>query len=464
VGTVMDNPKVIDSVLKNSTMFRAQNTILGSIYDTVYWPLITADGKTGGMLFIGKDRLSIEATKRGITWSVLGSAVVVGLVLLVFALFMSRMLTRPITTTIAFAKDVAAGHLDKQLSVHTKDEIGDLAESLRHMVSAIKGKIAEAEEKSLEAKKLAEQADEARSKVEEALGQAEAARREGMLAAADQLEGVVQGISVVSTQIARQIDLTVEDMEVQEKRTAEAATAMEQMNATVLEVARSASNAAQQAAQARAKAQEGHQVVNRVVGAINDVDRMSTELETEMTTLGDQARSISGIMGVISDIADQTNLLALNAAIEAARAGDAGRGFAVVADEVRKLAEKTMTATKEVGDSIRAIQTGTTNNVQRVKSAAEAAKNASGMAGQSGATLQEIVRLVDDTSGQVQSIAAAAEEQSASSEEINRIVEEVSRISASTANGMRGSGQGVTELASRSKELEGLISSFRHGE
>ena len=65
------------------------------------------------------------------------------------------------------------------------------------------------------------------------------------------------------------------------------------------------------------------------------------------------AEGIGRIMNVISDIADQTNLLALNAAIEAARAGDAGRGFAVVADEVRKLAEKTMTATKEVGDAIR---------------------------------------------------------------------------------------------------------------
>ncbi|WP_243367512.1 methyl-accepting chemotaxis protein [Fundidesulfovibrio soli] len=463
VGTVMDNANVIETVLKKSSTFRSQNTILGSLYDTVYWPLITADGKTGGMLFIGKDRKSIDATKRGITWSVLGSAVVIGLLLLVVALFVTRKLTKPISTTIAFAKDVAAGQLDKQLTVQAKDEIGELADSLRHMVSAIKGKIAEAEEKSQEARSLAAQAEEGRVKVEQALKHAESARKEGMLAAADQLEGVVQGISVVSTQIARQIDLTVEDMGVQERRTSEAATAMEQMNATVLEVARSASNAAQQAAQARAKAQEGSEVVNRVVGAINDVDRMSTELEKEMVTLGDQARSISGIMGVISDIADQTNLLALNAAIEAARAGDAGRGFAVVADEVRKLAEKTMTATKEVGDSIRAIQTGTTNNVQRVKSAAEAAKNASGMAGQSGTTLHEIVRLVDDTSAQVQSIAAAAEEQSASSEEINRIVDEVSRISASTANGMRGSGQGVSELATRSKELEGLISSFRDG-
>jgi methyl-accepting chemotaxis protein len=331
------------------------------------------------------------------------------------------------------------------------------------MVTSIKSKISEAEEKSEEAKKQAAMAELEKCKAEEATNRAEAARCDGMLQAAIQLESVVQGISVVSTQLAKQIDMTTEDMAVQERRTAEAATAMEQMNATVLEVARSASNAAQQAAQAKTKALEGQGVVSKSVSAIGQVNKMTAELEQDMSSLGEQARSISGIMGVISDIADQTNLLALNAAIEAARAGEAGRGFAVVADEVRKLAEKTMTATKEVGDSIRAIQDGTTSNVNRVKSAAEATKNAATLAEKSGESLVEIVELVDETTGQVQSIAAASEEQSASSEEINRIVEEVSRITASTATGMRGSSQGVTELAERSRELEALINSFRSG-
>ena len=463
VGTKMDNPKVLDSVLQRGGVFNARNSILGVLYDTVYWPLTTADGKAGGMLFIGKDRTSIESAQKSIVWSVLGSATLVGLLMLGIGLFAARRLTKPITTTIEFAKSVAEGKLDEKLNIERNDEIGDLANALRSMVAAIKSKIGEAEEKSREAGVQAELAQEAKRAAEEAHGRAEAARCEGMLSASIQLEGVVQGISVVSTQLSRQIDLTTQDMGVQERRTAEAATAMEQMNATVLEVARSASNAAQQASMAKGKAEDGKGVVSRAVSAIGEVDRMAGDLEQDMTTLGEQARSISGILGVISDIADQTNLLALNAAIEAARAGDAGRGFAVVADEVRKLAEKTMTATKEVGDSIRAIQDGTTRNVQRVKAAAEAAKNASELAGQSGHALVEIVALVDETTAQVQSIAAASEEQSASSEEINRIVEEVSRISSSTASGMRDSSQGVAELADRSRELESLISSFRNG-
>ena len=129
-------------------------------------------------------------------------------------------------------------------------------------------------------------------------------------------------------------------------------------------------------------------------------------------------------MTVIEDIADQTNLLALNAAIEAARAGDAGRGFAVVADEVRKLAEKTMNATKEVGQSIRTIQGGTQSNIQSMDVVVRDIEEVAGLSKHSGEVLEGIVAGAEESAGRIQSIAAAAEEQSATSEEINRSVEE----------------------------------------
>jgi methyl-accepting chemotaxis protein len=176
-----------------------------------------------------------------------------------------------------------------------------------------------------------------------------------------------------------------------------------------------------------------------------------------MTTLGQQAQGIGQIMNVISDIADQTNLLALNAAIEAARAGDAGRGFAVVADEVRKLAEKTMAATKEVGDAISGIQDGTRKNILNVEQTVGKIDDATVLATKSGESLSEIVVLVDMATDQVRSIAAASEEQSAASEEINRSIEDISRISTETSGAMHQSSQAVVELANQSRVLGGLI-------
>jgi methyl-accepting chemotaxis protein len=181
------------------------------------------------------------------------------------------------------------------------------------------------------------------------------------------------------------------------------------------------------------------------------------ELKTDMNTLGKQAEGISQIMTVINDIADQTNLLALNAAIEAARAGEAGRGFAVVADEVRKLAEKTMSATREVGDAISGIQQGTKKNVGNVENIGRLIEEATDLANKSGEALKEIVGLVDMASDQVRSIATAAEEQSAASEEINRSIEDINRISSEVSEAMRQSAHAVGEMAEQAQVLNGLI-------
>jgi methyl-accepting chemotaxis protein len=146
---------------------------------------------------------------------------------------------------------------------------------------------------------------------------------------------------------------------------------------------------------ARTKAVDGARVVSDSVAAINTVQTQAKEMKNNLDQLGRQADQIGRIMTVIEDIADQTNLLALNAAIEAARAGDAGRGFAVVADEVRKLAEKTMNATKEVGEAIAAIQQGTQANIRGMDQSVSAIENATRLANQSGDALREILALAE---------------------------------------------------------------------
>ena len=242
---------------------------------------------------------------------------------------------------------------------------------------------------------------------------------------AEQAASISSRVAAAAEELSAQVEEISRGGDIQRTRVESTATAMTQMNSTVIEVARNAGQASEQSEMTRSKANDGSQLVNKVVNAIHTVNEVAVALQENMQELGGQAESIGGVMNVISDIADQTNLLALNAAIEAARAGEAGRGFAVVADEVRKLAEKTMTATQEVGASINAIQRSTRMNIEKVGSATTAVTDATGLADASGRALAEIVDLAHSSSSVVASIATAAEEQSATSEEISRSIEEI---------------------------------------
>ncbi len=267
--------------------------------------------------------------------------------------------------------------------------------------------------------------------------------------AAQELVGAIENLNA-------RIHTISEGAQTQQERISDTATAMEQMNSTVLEVARNASGAAEMAEQARGKAVEGSDVVKQSIGSISSVSRRADTLKDSMGKLADHTESIGNIINVISDIADQTNLLALNAAIEAARAGETGRGFAIVADEVRKLAEKTMSATKDVAEAIKSIQTVARQNIKDMDSASEAISQATDLAEDSGSMLQAIVQLAEGTTQQINSIATASEEQSASSEEVVAAIAEVNDISNQTAEGMRESTiatKALSDLAQRLDEL-----------
>ena len=357
------------------------------------------------------------------------------------------------------ASEIAAGQLEMTFRPFTGD--GGVYGVLIKMVANLKAKIAEADSKSAQAELQAKAAQDATVLAEEATKKAERAKAEGMLQAAQQLEGIVDVVSSAADALSAQIELSSRGADEQSGRVRETATAMEEMNATVLEVAKNAQQAADVSHQARVQAMEGSQIVNDAVKGIESVHAQSIAIKDDMNALGKQAESIGQIMGVIADIADQTNLLALNAAIEAARAGDAGRGFAVVADEVRKLAEKTMTATQEVGQAIRDIQDGTRKNIHNVEQAGVAIETATTLSVRSGESLKKILELVHLVNDQIQSIATASEQQSAASEEINQSVEQVSAISAETAQAMEQASGAVADLAQQSQSLQQVISAMK---
>ena len=333
--------------------------------------------------------------------------------------------------------------------------------ALVEMVGALRKNIDMATQESENAREQSARAQEA-MKEAEAAGADARAKRDGMLVVAERLEEVSNVVSSASTELAAQIEQSERGAAEQAARVTETATAMEEMNSTVLEVARNAGNASEVSASTREKAEHGAAVVQEVVASIQGVQEASVALKNDMAALDDNARAISQIMAVISDIADQTNLLALNAAIEAARAGEAGRGFAVVADEVRKLAEKTMASTTDVGNAIKAIQDSAAKSMDQVDLTVGNIEKATELAIRSGDALREIVGMVDDTADQVRGIAAASEQQSASSEEINKSIMQVNTIAGETASAMQEAARAVSELAEQAQVLTGLIRELKN--
>ncbi len=287
------------------------------------------------------------------------------------------------------------------------------------------------------------------------------AQRQNLLEVANQVTEVSNKLHTASVALSGQMNGLAKNVDDTAAQTGELATAMDEMNATVLEVAKNASDTADASSHSNKVARDGGGVVRQTVGEINEVAQTTEALAKSLGELSARAENIGQVMGVINDIADQTNLLALNAAIEAARAGDAGRGFAVVADEVRKLAEKTMQATKEVEGAISLIQQSTAGVVKEMADTRERVVKTADMAQNAGGVLGEIVNQSDRIVDMVRSIATAAEQQSATSNAINENVMHISELSKNVSNGIQEANSDIQGMAEMSEQLAALVAKFR---
>jgi methyl-accepting chemotaxis protein len=362
----------------------------------------------------------------------------------------------------AVARDVAAGRFDAvRLTCAARGHGCGVMADMAEMAEKLRVSFAEVEAQKAAAEAKSEEADRHRQAAEAAVGQAEQARLSGLAEAAERLEDLADAVARAGNALTDRVAQVNRGTSRQHERTTDTATAMEEMSVTVTEVAQNADRASESARAAREGAREGLAATDEVARSIDRVRQLSEGLKTSLDALGERAKGISSILGVISDIADQTNLLALNAAIEAARAGDAGRGFAVVADEVRKLAEKTMAATNEVSSVVSAIDNGVRDNMAGMDAAAAAVADTTRLAENAGQSLRHIVSMAETTTEEMRSIAGASQQQATASEEINRALADISLIAEETAQGMAEAEAELDNLSGSASRLAALIDGLR---
>ena len=358
-------------------------------------------------------------------------AVASAIVTLLIAIALIRTIGKSVTQLANAAKDIAVGRVDINLVKHNNDEFGELVDEYTEVINNIKYQA-----------KIAEEVANGNLTInvtpkspEDVLGNSLKKLVEDNLHALSNISDAGSQVTIGAAQVASASQALAQG-------STEQASAIQQITASISEIAE----------KTKMNAEQANDTNRQMSEVIQNVEKGNVQMQDMMSAMQDinkSSESISKIIKVIDDIAFQTNILALNAAVEAARAGEAGKGFAVVAEEVRSLAAKSAAAAAETAELIE-------DSISKVNVGSK-------LADDTAAALSVISNMVKSCDDQVEGIASSSNYQATAVAQIEQAIAQVSQVVQTNSATSEECAAASEELSNQATRMRDLLSIYNLG-
>ncbi|WP_301108067.1 methyl-accepting chemotaxis protein [Sporosarcina sp.] len=395
----------------NTQIRESTDTMIEFQYDSLY------DGMENTIATTASAKLGL----------IIGGVIVIILGAIV-AIYLTRMITRPLKRVTEASALIASGDLTgEDLIVNTKDELNVLAESFNQMKHNLRTLIGDVHDNA-----------------------------HHLTASAEELSASTNEVSDSSEEISRAVEDIASGAQVSSASARESSIAMEETARGVQRIAESTVGLHDSAEDAMNLGNESGKTMQTAKDQMALIHSSSSQTNEMIKRLSQQSKEIESITNVITGITEQTNLLALNAAIEAARAGEHGKGFAVVADEVRKLAEESKASASQIAQLTSAIQKDTQDVEVSVQESLTNAAQGVDVIDEAGRSFQTIVEAVRKMNEEIEEISAATEEISASAEQVSASVSDIAAHAVSASDQTEQTSAAMEEQMATVQEINAV--------